>query len=66
MMNIIIVIYSFFREDQNRPKDHLIWTSRSWFLNLFIYSCILDWVGPKHMYNWTGRPQHQVDPHEIL
>ena len=41
MTEMMIALDSYFIEDQNQPKDHLIWTSESWFLNLFIHSCIL-------------------------
>ena len=36
-LEMIIALNSPIREDQNRPKDHQIWTRRNMFLNLCPY-----------------------------
>ena len=66
MTEMMIALDSSFRENQNRPKDHLLSINESWVLNYFIHTCIMEWVGPNHMCNCLGRPQPQVDPQESL
>ena len=39
LMEMMIALNSSFREDQNRPKDHQIWTSINVFLNLCEHMC---------------------------
>jgi len=61
LMEMMMALGSSFWEDQNRPKDHLVWTRKSWFLILCTHSWIFDQGDFTLMHTWTGQPQYQMN-----